>query len=66
MQEPQEAQIRSMSGGRSPGEGNGNALQYSYWDNLMDREAWWATFHGSHKVSDMTEERSMHAFKLNI
>ena len=25
--------------GRSPGEGNGNPLQYSYWENPMDREA---------------------------
>ena len=29
--------------GRSPGEGNGNPLQYSSLGNLMDREAWWAT-----------------------
>ena len=26
--------------GRSPGEGNGNALQYSCLENLMDRGAW--------------------------
>ena len=26
--------------GRSPGEGNGCALQYSYLENGMDREAW--------------------------
>ena len=26
--------------GRSPGEGNGNPLQYSYLGNPMDREAW--------------------------
>ena len=32
--------------GRSPGEGNGNPLQYSYLENPMDREAWWATVHG--------------------
>ena len=32
--------------GRSPGEGNGNLLQYSCLDNPMDREAWWATVHG--------------------
>ena len=32
--------------GRSPGEGNGNLLQYSCLENLMDREAWWATVHG--------------------
>ena len=32
--------------GRSPGEGNGNSLEYSYLGNLMDRGAWWATVHG--------------------
>ena len=32
--------------GISPGEGNGNPLQYSYLENSMDREAWLATVHG--------------------
>ena len=32
--------------GRSPGEGNGNSLQYSCLENPMDGEAWWATIHG--------------------
>ena len=32
--------------GRSPGEGNGNPLQYSYLKNSMDRRAWWNTVHG--------------------
>ena len=32
--------------GRSPGEGNDNALQCSYLKNPMDRETWWATVHG--------------------
>ena len=31
--------------GRSHGEGNGNSLQYSCLENLMDREAWQATVH---------------------
>ena len=31
--------------GRSPGEGNGNPLQYSYLENSMDG-AWWAMVHG--------------------
>ena len=31
---------------RSPGEGNGNLLQYSCLENLMDRGAWWATVCG--------------------
>ena len=32
--------------GRSPGEGNGNPLQYSCLENLMDGGAWQATAHG--------------------
>ena len=31
---------------RSPGEGNGNLLQYSCLETPMDRGAWWATVHG--------------------
>ena len=34
---------------RSPGEGNGNPLQYSRLENLMDRGAWRATVHGAAK-----------------
>ena len=30
----------------SPGEENGNPLQYSCLENPMDQEAWWATVHG--------------------
>ena len=32
--------------GRSPGGGHGSPLQYSCLENPMDREAWWAAFHG--------------------
>ena len=32
--------------GRSPGERNGNPLQYSCLGNPMHRGAWWATVHG--------------------
>ena len=35
--------------GRSPGEGNGNPLQYSCLDNSMDRGAWRATVYGVKK-----------------
>ena len=31
---------------RSPGEGNGNPLQYSCLENPMDRGVWQATVHG--------------------
>jgi len=44
--------------GRSPGEGNGNPLQYSCLENPMDGGAWWATVHGVAKsrtqLSDLT------------
>ena len=40
--------------GRSPGEGNGNALQYSCLGSPMDRGAWWAPVYGVTKESDMT------------
>ena len=33
--------------GRSPGGGHGNLLQFSCLENPTDREAWWATVHGS-------------------
>ena len=32
--------------GRSPGEGNGNPLQYTCLGDPMDGGAWWATVHG--------------------
>ena len=44
--------------GRSPGEGNGNPLQYSCLENPMDGGAWLATVHGVTKswtqLSDFT------------
>ena len=55
--------------GRSPGEGNGNPLQYSCLENPMEGGAWWATVHGVAKAgyspwgleeSDMTERLHFH------
>ena len=36
--------------GSSPGEGNGNPLQYSCLENPMDGGAWLATVHGVAKI----------------
>ena len=44
--------------GRSPGGGNGNVLQYSYLEKLMDRGAWLAAVEGGHKELDMTKRLS--------
>ena len=41
--------------GGSPGDGNGNPLQYSCLENPMERGAWWAIVHGVTKESNMTE-----------
>ena len=35
--------------GRSPAEGNNNLLQYSCLEKRTEREAWWATVHGTAK-----------------
>ena len=41
-----------LGSGRSPGEGNGNPLQYSCLGNPVDRGAWQATVHGVTRVRD--------------
>ena len=43
--------------GRSPGEGNGNPLQYSRLGNPMDRGALWATVHGVAKELDLVTKQ---------
>ena len=40
--------------GRSPAEGNGNSLHYSYLGNTMERGVWRATVYGIIKESDRT------------
>ena len=44
--------------GRSPGEGNGNSLQYSCLKNSTHGGAWQTTAHGVTKESDETERLS--------
>ena len=39
--------------GRSPGEGNGNPVQYSCLGNAMDRGTRWAIVHGVTKVLNL-------------
>ena len=45
--------------GRSPGEGNGNPLQYSCLGKHVDRGAWWATVH---RVTKSQVRLGTHAF----
>ena len=46
--------------GRSPGEGNGNPLQYSCLGNPMVRETWRAAIHGGHRVrQDLATKQSL-------
>ena len=53
--------------GRSPGEGNGNPLQYSCLENPMDREAWWATVHGVTKShTQLNDFTSLHFTSVTI
>ena len=51
--------------GRSPGEGNGNPLQYSYLGNPMDRGAWRAAVHGVTKSRTWLSEHA-HSCILNL
>ena len=44
-----------LGSGTSPGEENGNRLQYSCLENPMDRVSWGATVHGGCTESNTTE-----------
>ena len=45
--------------GRSPGEGNGNSLQYSCLENSTDKGVWQATVHG---VTKSQTQLSTHTY----
>ena len=49
--------------GTSPGGGNGNPLQYSYWENSMDRGAWWGKIHGVAKSQTQLKPLSIYLCK---
>ena len=51
--------------GRSPGEGNGNQLQYSCLENPMDRGAWQATVHGVAKSWTRLRDFTSNVYKLS-
>ena len=52
---------------RSPGEGNGNPLQYSCLENPLNRGAWWATVHGVARVRhDLVTEQQNNNDVLQI
>ena len=53
-----------LGSARSPGEENGNPLQYSGLENSTDRGVWWATVHRVTKT-DTTEQLTLSLSKYN-
>ena len=51
---------------KSPGEGNGNPLQYSCLGNPMDRGPWWATVPVGCIESDMTEQVTLSLYDYTV
>ena len=49
-----------LGSGRSPGEGNGNTLQYSCLENPMDGGAWRATYYGVAKSRTRRSRTRLH------
>ena len=56
----QETRVRSLDWEDTPGEGNGNPIQYSCLGNPMDRRVWWGTIYGVAKELDMTKQLNYH------
>ena len=62
-----EGDLGSIPGlGRSPGEGNGNPLQYSYLENPTDGGVWWATVHGVAKSQTRLSDHSLTHFPSGL
>ena len=59
----QETRVRSRVR-KTPGEGNGNPLQYSCLENPMDRVAWWSTVHGVAK--SLTQLSNFTHFRVRV
>ena len=49
--------------GRTPGEGNGNSLQYSCLENPLHRGAWWVTVLGAAKNQTRLSTHMVHGRK---
>ena len=66
----QETRVQSLGREDSPGEGNGNPLQYSCLENPMDGEAWWAVVHevmkSQTRLSDFTFTFHFHALEKEM
>ena len=52
--------------GKSPGEGNGNPLQYSCLENPMDRGAWRATVHSIIRTQTQLKQLSTDLPKISV
>ena len=51
--------------GLTPGEGNGNPLQYSCLENPMEGGAWWATVHGVAKSQTQLSDKLLSSSMYN-
>ena len=60
----QDIQVQTLDWEDSPGEGNGNLLQYSCLENPMDRGAWQATVHGVAQSQTRLKQLSMNTQEL--
>ena len=62
----QETRVRFLGWEDSPGEGNGNPLQFSCMENPMARGAWQATVHGVARVGHDLETKPPPDLKDNM